>query len=412
MIDLDIDIPDWALPLYDEEYTYCCLYGGRSSAKSYTVADFFIISTFLHKDTGFLCCRQVQKSIEKSAHSLMVHRIKEHKLEEYFNITQRDITNLRTNSQVHYLGLERNPENVKSIPNLGYLWIEEADTISSYSWELVIPTVIRNNGCKIIVTFNPNLEGDVVYKTFVTNDPPLNSYVKKLTYRDNPFPMNEAAFTEIERKKQNDYEGYLHIYEGYCRKFSEASVFKDKWKVKEFEEDTSVHKYFGLDFGFSQDPTAGVRCYVVDNTLYITHEAVQIGLEIDDTGQFLVDNLPDIKGNAIYADNARPETISYINKKEYGFSVYAADKGKGSIEDGIEYIKSFDQVIIHTRCPHTANEFSTYSYKVDERSGDITNKIIDANNDILDALRYSLERRMKRSKIDYANKMKLNAGRF
>jgi phage terminase large subunit len=80
--------------------------------------------------------------------------------------------------------------------------------------------------------------------------------------------------------------------------------------------------------------------------------------------------------------------------------------------DGIEYIKSFDQVIIHERCKHTANEFATYSYKVDERSGDITNKIIDANNHILDALRYSLERCMKRSKIDYANKMKLNAGRF
>ena len=115
----------------------------------------------------------------------------------------------------------------------------------------------------------------------------------------------------------------------------------------------------------------------------------------------------------IYADNARPEVISYINKRDYGFSVYPADKGKGSIEDGIAYIRSFNKVIIHPRCTHTIREFSEYSYKVDERSGDITNKVEDKNNHCIDALRYSLERCMKRSIVDYDKWMREpNRARF
>lgn len=292
-----------------------------------------------------------------------------------------------------------------------HLWIEEADTLSAESWKVIKPT-IREEGSEIWIAMNPKNKTDVLYKEFIEpKEVPENIYRIKVNYQDNPY-FPDVLRDEMKKDKARDYGYYRHVWEGECLEHSDAQVFKNKWDVQEFEENTSVHKYFGLDFGFSQDPTAGIRSYIVNNILYITHEAVQIGLEIDKTGPFLIDQLPDIKGNAIYADSARPETISYINKREYGFSVYAADKGKGSVEDGIEYIKSFDKVIIHERCKHTANEFSTYSYKVDERSGDITDKIIDANNHCIDSLRYSLERCMKRSKINYDNKMKLKAGRF
>ena len=391
-------------------YRYKIMYGGRGSGKSWDISDALILIS-LEIKCLVLCGREFQNSIKDSVHSLLVQRIEALGVKEEFDITYDAVRHKESGSRFIFKGLHHNISSIKSMSGITHLWIEEADTLSAESWKVIKPT-IRETGSEIWMTMNPKNKTDILYKEFIEpEEVPDNTYRVKVNYQDNPY-FPDVLKAEMEKDKAKDYGYYRHVWLGECLEHSDAQVFKNKWDVREFEEDTSVHKYFGLDFGFSQDPTAGVRCYVVDNTLYITHEAVQTGLEIDDTGQFLMDNLPDIKGNAIYADNARPETISYINKKEYGFSVYAADKGKGSIEDGIEYIKSFDQVIIHERCKHTANEFSTYSYKVDERSGDITNKIIDANNHILDALRYSLERCMKRSRIDYANKMKLNAGRF
>jgi phage terminase large subunit len=142
-------------------------------------------------------------------------------------------------------------------------------------------------------------------------------------------------------------------------------------------------------------------CYVDDNKLYISHEAVKTKLEIDQTLPFLRERLPGLGKHTIYADNARPESISFL--KRQGLSIKAVSKGKGSIEDGIAYIRSFDKVIIHERCIHTAGEFLTYSYKEDVRSGDITNTIIDKDNHCIDALRYALERSMKRKGCNYRN---------
>jgi phage terminase large subunit len=123
----------------------------------------------------------------------------------------------------------------------------------------------------------------------------------------------------MERDKARDYEKYRHIWLGEILTNSDAQVFKtpQHWVVERFEDDPKAFKYFGLDFGFSQDPTAGVRCYIKDNKLYITHEAVKLGLEIDDTGKFLEDRLPDLKKYTIYADNARPESISFICRQGY-----------------------------------------------------------------------------------------------
>jgi phage terminase large subunit len=406
---IDTNVEWWQAPLF-QPYRYKILYGGRGSGKSYAVADALLLTAY-RKKSIVLCGREFQNSIKDSVHSLLRQRIEALGLSDYYEVTHDEIRCTNSGSRFIFKGLRHNIDSIKSIAGITHLWIEEADTLSKVSWETIKPT-IRNDESEIWITMNPKHKTDVLYKEFIAPEEVKdNTYRIKVNWQDNPYFPNVLK-DEMESDKVKDFGLYRHIWEGECLEHSDSQIFKDKWDVREFEEDTSVHKYFGLDFGFSQDPTAGIRSYIVDNTLYITHEAVEVGLEIDETGQFLMDKLPDIKGNAIYADSARPETISYINKREYGFSVYAADKGKGSVEDGIEYIKSFDKVIIHERCKHTANEFATYSYKVDERSGDITNKIIDANNHCIDSLRYSLERCMKRSKIDYVNKMKLNAGRF
>jgi phage terminase large subunit len=136
---------------------------------------------------------------------------------------------------------------------------------------------------------------------------------------------------------------------------------------------------------------------VYDNTLYIEYEAGRTGLELDDTARFVIDRIPGFDDHAIRADSARPESISYL--KRHGMPrMKGAEKGKGSVEDGIEFIKSFTEVVIHSRCVGIIEEFRKYSYKVDRLSGDVLPVIVDSWNHYIDALRYALEPIMKQQK--------------
>lgn len=151
------------------------------------------------------------------------------------------------------------------------------------------------------------------------------------------------------------------------------------------------------------DPTALVRCYIKGNILYVDREAYGVGVELDELPQ-LFDSIETARKWPIYADSARPETISYM--KRQGFKIMPAKKWAGSVEDGIAILKSFDKIIVHPRCVHAADEFFKYSYKVDRNNGDVLPVIIDANNHVLDSLRYSLDGYIHRGsgmKINLAN---------
>lgn len=403
-----IKIQEWQELLF-KPYRYKVIYGGRGSGKSFAVADHLLFESCRRKCL-IICGREFQNSIKDSVHLLLKQRMEELNISHKFEVTREEIRNLKTASRFIFKGLHHNIDSIKSMAGITHLWIEEADTLSAESWKVIKPT-IREEGSEIWITMNPKNKTDILYKEFIEpEEVAKNTYRVKVNWQDNPYFPSVLA-DEMERDKMRDYGYYRHVWEGECLEHSDAQVFKNKWIVEDFAEDTSLHKYHGLDFGFSQDPTAGVECYIKDNILYISHEAVKVGLEIDETGDFLIKHLPNLKGNSIYADNARPETISYIHKREYGFNIFPVDKGKGSVEDGIEYIKSFDKVIIHKNCRYTANEFATYSYKVDERSGEVTNQLIDANNHCIDAVRYALERCMKKALLDY-EKFKRKVGRF
>ena len=136
------------------------------------------------------------------------------------------------------------------------------------------------------------------------------------------------------------------------------------------------------------DPTAVTRCFIENNCLYIDYEAGGVGVEMEELPQ-LFDKVPDIRNWKIRADAARPETISYMAR--HGFNCVAAEKWKGSIEDGIEYIRSFEKIYIHPRCKHVYEEFKYYAYKKDRVSGDILPIVVDAWNHYIDSLRYALQ---------------------
>lgn len=397
MKNTNLIISKWQLNLF-KPYRYKILYGGRGSGKSWAVADALILLS-LGKQCLVLCGREFQNSIKDSVHSLLRQRIDALGLSEEFEVTYDEIRHKYSNSRFIFKGLRHNIDSIKSTAGITHLWIEEADTLSAASWKVIKPT-IREDGSEIWCTMNPKNKTDILYKEFIASEEKSpDTYIVKINYIHNPY-FPKVLRIEMEKDKLKDHGMYRHVWLGECLEHSDAQIFKGYWIESEFEEPPGMHKYFGLDFGFSQDPTAGIRCFVDKNILYITHEVVKKGLEIDETAKFIEERLPDLKRHTIYADNARPETISMI--KRQGYSIKAVEKGKGTIEDGIEYIKSFDKVIIHPSCPETVREFTLYSYKVDERSGDITNTIVDANNHCIDALRYALERSMKNKGIDYS----------
>ena len=188
---------------------------------------------------------------------------------------------------------------------------------------------------------------------------------------------------------QGDIGRYNWIWEGKFLQVSDASILAKKLKVQDFDitEDFST-PYIGVDWGFSVDPTAAIECYVFSDNLYIRRACSKVGLELDDTADYLIKHIPSIKKYTSRADNARPETISKV-KKDISL-ITACKKWKGSVEDGVVYLQSFKQIIVHPEAECCLAELSAYNYKVDS-NGDPTTVIDDASNHYADALRYALE---------------------
>ena len=182
-----------------------------------------------------------------------------------------------------------------------------------------------------------------------------------------------------------------HVWEGEFLVISDAQVFREHFRTEAFTPGPEWNgPYYGFDFGYANDPSAGVKCWIHNNRLFIEYELYQKKLDIDVSVPAAARDLPLCTMHTVRCDSARPETIAYL--KQHGMpGATAAKKGPGSIEDGVAYIKSFDEVVIHPRCPNALMEFTKYSYKVDRLSGDIIPKIVDDHNHLIDALRYAIE---------------------
>jgi len=361
---------------------YKVYYGGRGSGKSWAAAKTLLAKGFAEK-LRILCAREIQKSISDSVHKLLKEQLEEMGLGGFYEVT-RDTIRGANGTEFIFKGLRTNPQEIKSLEGIDICWVEEAQAVSAESWDVLIPTIRKDNS-EIWITFNPLDEQDPTYQRFVVN-PPDNAIVKKVNYDQNPY-FPEVLRLEMEWLKKRDYESYLHIWEGECRKFSNALIFGGRFRVEPFETPNNARFYHGCDWGFANDPTALIRCFVGGRTLYIDAEAWGIGVEIDHTPA-LFDTVQTARKWPIKADCARPETISYMRRQ--GFNIFAAKKWQGSVEDGIEFIKTFD-IVIHPRCVHTIDEFNRYSYKVDKQTGDILPDIVDAFNHCIDSLRYSLD---------------------
>ena len=379
---MNFELPEKLLFLLTEKARYKVAYGGRGSGKSWTVARCLLLLSIKSR-VRILCTRQLQTSIANSVHKLLSDSIHLLELDNMFEIT-RDAIRCKNGSEFFFKGIQNNINEIKSIEGIDYCWVEEAQSVSAESWEVLIPT-IRKEGSEIWITFNPDREEDATYQRFIKSNPP-NSIVQLVNYNDNHwFP--EVLRKEMDYCKEVDYGKYEHIWLGKTVIDTELQVYNGKFELKEFETPENTTFYYGVDWGFANDPTAIVRCFIKDQCLYIDYEAGGVGVEFEELPQ-LFNSIPDINRWEIRADNARPETISYMVRQNY--KVKACPKWKGSVEDGIEYIRSFRRIYVHPRCKHTYEEFKFYSYKQDKNTGDILPIVLDKDNHYMDALRYAL----------------------
>lgn len=335
-----------------------------------------------------LCAREFQSSIEESVYRLLVSVIVEMGLDRAFDVQKTSIRCVGTGSEFIFKGLRLNMAEIKSLEGITICWVEEAQAVSASSWETLIPT-IRVAGSEIWISFNPLDEEDPTFQ-FVVNPPP-GAVVVEINWRDNPwFPR--VLDDERRHMLRTDPDAYDNVWEGKCRRISSATILRGKYEIRAFETPPEhlVRFYHGADWGFSQDPTVLVRCWIDEreNNLMIDYEAYAVGCDIDKTPE-LFDRVPTARRWPIKADCARPETISYMRGQ--GFNISAADKWPGCVEDGIAHLRGFNRIVIHERCEHTAREARRYSYKVDRRTSDVLPQIVDSDNHCIDALRYSLD---------------------
>lgn len=392
---MNFELPEKLLFLISEEKRYKVAYGGRGSGKSWSVARCLILLAMRSK-VRILCTRQLQTSIKDSVHKLLCDSIDAMGLSKYFDIT-RDTIRCHNGSEFIFKGLQNQTNEIKSIEGINYCWVEEAQSVSEDSWNILIPT-IRQENSEIWVTFNPDREEDATFQRFVAHNPP-DSTVQLVNYNDNPwFP--DVLRKEMEYDKEVDYGKYEHIWLGKTVIDTEAQVYHGKFELKEFETPDGVTFFYGADWGFANDPTAVVRCFILDQCLYIDYETGGVGVEFEELPA-LFDVIPEIRKWEIRADSARPETISYMARQS--FNIKACPKWKGSVEDGIEYIRGFRRIYVHPRCKRTYEEFKFYSYKQDRNTGDVLPIVLDKDNHYMDALRYALNPYIQKniSLLDY-----------
>lgn len=331
---LKIDTPRWALPLY-KQARYKGAKGGRSSGKSHERAEALVELMIMNKDLNAVCIREIQKSLKYSAKKLIESKIEKFNVSGLFEITLTEIRRIEGKGLCIFMGMQdHTADSIKSLEGFDIAWCEEAQSLSKRSVELLTPT-FRKDTSELWFTWNPDQPDDAVEKLFQSND---HAICVSVNYPDNPW-CPDVMRIEAEALRAKDLDAYNHIWMGGFNVKSDAQIFAGRYRIDEFQIDqTYGDPLYGMDFGFSNDLTCFVRCFVKGNTIYIDQDAGSVGLDIDATARYFTEVDQNVSRYAMRADSARPESISYLQR--HGLpKIQAVKKWPGSVEDGIEFIK-------------------------------------------------------------------------
>lgn len=382
---LTIEIPTEYRRLFDDDWREAAIYGGRGSLKSHTVARFFLIRA-RQAQYRFGCFREFQNSIAESSHQLLADLIDKYKLQE-FKVTDKTIINQITGSDFLFKGLHHNEQSVKSIEGLDYAWVEEAQTVSANSIDVLVPTV-RKPGSKIIYTYNRLKSEDPVHKRLVIEGRP-NTLIINVNY---DVAEKYGWFPEVLRKEMEDDRErrpnlYKHKWLGEPNNL-EGRVYKDWAIIDEVPHEAQLVRR-GLDFGYSIDPAAIVDVYYYNGGYILAERLYRKGMRNDQLGPFLANlNEPN---TLVMADSAEPKSIAEVAL--YGVPITGVNK-KGSKEQSylnfsIDYVQK-QRISVTKASKNLISEYEDYLWATD-KDGKSLNKPEEGKDHALDAVRYAFD---------------------
>lgn len=386
-MNLDIPTPRWAIPLLQPS-RYKGVYGGRASGKSHFMCERVVEHHVADKDFATVCIREVQKSLKFSAKRLIESKIEALGVGHMFKVQESEIKRRGGTGVMIFQGMQdHTADSIKSLEGFDLALCEEAQSLSQRSIDLLLPT-IRKEDSEIHFIWNPDQETDPVDVLLRGPVPMDDAIVVGVNYTDNPF-LPGVSLKEAQNWKKRDPDGFMHVWLAHYNTKADDQILAGCWRIDQFTpgEDWDG-PYFGADWGFATDPNTLIECWIYKNKLYVYREQYKHGVEIDDTPEFFNKN-PKAKTHTIRADCARPELISYVKRNGYP-KIEPCKKWDGSVKDGISKLRSFDEIVIHEDCEHTAEEAKMWKYKRDRLTKDVLPEVIDLHNHCWDAVRYAI----------------------
>ena len=403
----EILVPSELARLLDTDWREAAVYGGRNSLKSHTVARVLLIRA-MNSKIRVLCAREFQNSIADSSHALLKGLIETYGL-SMFKVTNDGIVNTMNGSDFIFKGLRNNIQSVKSIEGVDIAWVEEAQTITEVSLEVLTPTV-RKPGSQLIYTYNRLRDKDPIHNRLVIEGRP-NSIVLNINY---PVAqkygwLSEALEAEMESDKVNRPEVYKHKWLG------EPSNKKGRiYQWKQVEEVPAEAKLigYGLDFGYTNDPASVNAIYKIDNRYIVKELAYKTGMSNFEIANVIrvhnglepatknPDNTCSFVGvvkDIVVADSAEPKSIADI--ETCGIVIMPAVKGKDSINNGIMKLQELD--ISYTADSHNVEEeVLNYTWLVNKEDKSL-NVPIDEYNHAMDGIRYKITHYLNFKQVVY-----------
>lgn len=260
MSDLGAEFPE-KLQFLFWQARYKVARGGRGSAKSWSFARALLILG-VTKRLRILCAREVQESIKQSVHKLLRDQIEKMGITSHYRVLETEIRG-RNGTEFAFTGLSSlTVDTIKSFEGYDICWVEEGQTISKRSWDILIPT-IRKDGSEIWISYNPDLETDETHQRFTVNRPPDCVNVE-MNWRDNPW-FNAVLEQERQHCKLTDPDGYDNIWEGKCRPAVEGAIFYKQIQEAELQNricdvhhDKLLRVHPVVDIGFNDDTSIGL----------------------------------------------------------------------------------------------------------------------------------------------------------
>lgn len=388
------------VPLFANQSRYQVAWGGAGSGKSHIVARKILYRLLKEQDVAhnFLVIRKVDRTIKRSVFTLVRNIISRWKLTSEFNVNLADktITYKPNGSQIMFSGLD-DVEKLKSIEGVTSIWCEEATELTQQDFEQLDLRLRGDHGClkQIILTLNPISEQHWIKKIFF-DEPMEGVFTLHTTYLDNAFI--DAEYKMVMENKRQTNPRYFNIYAlgnwGTAEGLIFPSVTQRLIRPEEIERLECVQ---GLDFGYTNDPTAFSQSYVdiPGKKIYVYDGFYEKGM----SNAKIADNIKAMKAHRhkTVADSSEPKSIDYIRTKEV--RIEAAAKGPDSVSAGIDFLSEFE-IIVNAHLVEFMTEFNNYSWALD-RNGKATNKPVDDFNHFIDSLRYSLESHMKNARRDW-----------